>query len=263
MGEEYSYLIDSRLNVFRSDNDRWAIVIERLGYNPRAGFITIDLYHYGNCLDETNLVQDQSTNCYPIYPIDFDSFESTIQDECLLSDAKDWIVRGKPVPLYHEVKTYTAAGIEITELGRVRIEEAARLSILEYRELFRATDDELFKYLPGDLKKILVIDEWFHKDFRMAKNELLPNARLREIFDFNEKLEGVGGLSFDDFANLAKQQMLGDERRNNLEWKTNRPGSYETWQLIADALVSGDTEKYKPELSPNSSWKFWPESGSL
>ena len=36
LGHVYSYLIDTRLNIFRSDNDKWAIAAERLGYNPRA-----------------------------------------------------------------------------------------------------------------------------------------------------------------------------------------------------------------------------------
>lgn len=43
----YSYLIDSRLNVFRGDKDRWAIAVERLGYNPRAGTILLEIYYYG------------------------------------------------------------------------------------------------------------------------------------------------------------------------------------------------------------------------
>jgi hypothetical protein len=32
LGHAYSYLIDTRLNVFCGDKDRWAIVVERLGY---------------------------------------------------------------------------------------------------------------------------------------------------------------------------------------------------------------------------------------
>ncbi|HMV89871.1 MAG TPA: hypothetical protein PKA40_09545, partial [Cyclobacteriaceae bacterium] len=39
LGHVYSYLIDTRLNVFRGNNNRWAIAVERLGYNPRAGAI--------------------------------------------------------------------------------------------------------------------------------------------------------------------------------------------------------------------------------
>ncbi|MBK8628377.1 MAG: hypothetical protein IPN86_23345 [Saprospiraceae bacterium] len=53
LGHVYSYLIDTRLNVFRGDRDRWAIGVERLGYNPRAGAIILDINYFGNCL--TNL----------------------------------------------------------------------------------------------------------------------------------------------------------------------------------------------------------------
>ena len=49
LGHVYSYLIDGRLNVFKAD-DKWAIVSEILGYNPRAGSILLDISYFGNCL---------------------------------------------------------------------------------------------------------------------------------------------------------------------------------------------------------------------
>lgn len=41
------------------------------------------------------------------------------------------------------------------------------------------------------------------------------------------------------------------------------PGQQETFKLIAKVLVSKDTSLYKPVLSPNNHWKYWPQSGQL
>lgn len=50
LGDGYSYLIDCRLNVFKGDDDKWAIAAERLGFNPRGGSILLDIYYFGTLL---------------------------------------------------------------------------------------------------------------------------------------------------------------------------------------------------------------------
>ncbi len=37
----------------------------------------------------------------------------------------------------------------------------------------------------------------------------------------------------------------------------------ETFQLIADILVSKDKSKWNPTLSPNNDWRYWPGAGKL
>src|SRR5438552_16543829 len=49
LDEAYVYLIDTRLSAYRDDRD-WAIVIEKLGFMPRAvghGGIRVFMYYYG------------------------------------------------------------------------------------------------------------------------------------------------------------------------------------------------------------------------
>lgn len=58
LGNPYSYLIDSRLNIFKGENDEWAIVAERLGFTSPADAVTLDIYFFGNCL--TNLERQWS-----------------------------------------------------------------------------------------------------------------------------------------------------------------------------------------------------------
>jgi hypothetical protein len=115
LGHVYSYLIDTRLNVFRGDNDRWAIAVERLGYNPRAGAIVLDINYYGKFLTNLEYYNERPTSYYSIHPIDFDNFNETIDGESLKSDAKFWLVRGQQVSLSHNKQDYEDAGIELKE----------------------------------------------------------------------------------------------------------------------------------------------------
>src|SRR6478672_27633 len=48
LGHGYYFAIDSRLHAY-SDVDRWAMIVETVGYNPRGGDV---LHVYGNCLTD-------------------------------------------------------------------------------------------------------------------------------------------------------------------------------------------------------------------
>jgi len=165
LDEPYSYLIDSRLNVFRSDDDRWAIAIERLGYNPRVGCISLDIYYYGNCLINLESYNNRPTNSYNICPVDMKHFNSTVDH--LKEEAEFWIISKQKVPLSFDKQEYQDVNIDLDVYGpnQIRVEEAARLLITRNQELFRATDTALYKSIPADLNKILAVDSWYHKDF--------------------------------------------------------------------------------------------------
>jgi hypothetical protein len=42
-----------------------------------------------------------------------------------------------------------------------------------------------------------------------------------------------------------------------------RPGNSETFQQLADVLVTGEINCYNPSLPPNTDWRNWPEGGTL
>ena len=265
LGHVYSSLIDTRLNVFRGDKDRWAIAVERLGYNPRAGAIVLDIYYYGNCLINLEFDNERPTNVYSIYPIDFNSFNETMEDERLKSDAQFWLVRGQAIPLSHNKQDYTNAGIELDEYepNEISAEEVGRLVVSQNRDLFRATDIELYKSIPTDLKKTVVLDEWYHKDFLLQISPTMTDEHLHQVYEFNKNLTGLGGMTFEDFAQSFRQKEKLTDELNKEIWKNNRPSSYETWQLIANVIVTNDPKQYKPTLEPNTHWTNWPDSGSL
>ena len=41
------------------------------------------------------------------------------------------------------------------------------------------------------------------------------------------------------------------------------PSACETFQMLADAIASGDPSRYRPTKQPNTHWKNWPEGGTL
>lgn len=43
----------------------------------------------------------------------------------------------------------------------------------------------------------------------------------------------------------------------------SKPSSYETFQLIAEVLETGDPSRYQPTLPTNTHWSNWPNAGGL
>jgi hypothetical protein len=238
------------LNIFKGENDNWAIAGERLGYNPRGGCIFLDVYYWGNCLSNLyyHPVKDAGYNTFT--PIDWDSYQSTLtEEEYLRPDSKFWLVRGVEVPLSHSREDYLKAGIDLIEDETINIEEASRLVITKHRHLFRATDEELYQSIPSHLNKILVIDEWHQRDYLQ-----MP------VFEIDEShQESLGQEAYEKVLRSISEY----EEINRRQWQENRPSAYETWQQIAKVIVTGDPAHYQPTIAPNTHWKNWPQSGSL
>ncbi|WP_116789119.1 DUF7003 family protein [Flavobacterium psychrotrophum] len=264
LGHPYCYLIDCRLNIFRSDNGEWAIAAEKLGYNPRSGYVELEIYYYGNCLKNLEEYNGSFSNSYIVFPIDIHSYESTTDGEVLKPDAKYWLVRGEKVQLTHNKLTYKNAGIELKEYepGEINIEEAGRLTIINYHNLFRATDAELYKCIPKSLKKIMVLDTWYHRDY--DRSITIPSTdNLKKTYELNKSMMEKNGIDVNQFLNSMKDQNNRSQKMNEENYNINRPSSYETWQLIAKVISQNNPALYKPMFASNTHWKNWPESGSL
>jgi hypothetical protein len=266
LGHVYSYLIDSRLNVFKGDKDRWAIVGERLGYNPRSGGILLDIYYFGNCLTNLESYNGQDTNYYIVTPIKWDDFFETSEEEVLKPDARFWTIRETKVELSHNKEDYLNAGVELKEYKprEIRLEEVGRLLVVKHRDLLRATDQELYKSIPKALKKILVIDEWYHRDYMPLYEQHLSQDQINITYEVNKQHFGEGNfMDYESFVTQYKQDEKKRYEKSLQQWLENLPSAYETWQLIAKVIATGDTLLYQPTLAPNSHWKNWPESGSM
>lgn len=264
LNHPYTCLIDTRLNLFRSDED-WAIAAEILGYNPRGGRIELNIYYHGNCLVNLERYNSRDVNNYAVYPIDEESFQEAAPDELLSPTAQNLLVRGIQLDLSHDKSEYERAGIELVEFepDRITIDEVGRLLITRNEAIFRATDVELYKSIPQHLKKILALDEWHHKDFTVGPQKVMSAEDIVSTYDLNQQIGSLHGMTLANFTATirAQEERMGQFDRE--EWETARPSSYETWQQIAKVLATGDTRYYRPTLEPNTHWSNWPESGSL
>ena len=59
------------------------------------------------------------------------------------------------------------------------------------------------------------------------------------------------------------QVLLLDEWHHPNVVEEELPSEIESFQQIADVLVSGDASRYATRESPNTHWSNWPEGGTL
>jgi hypothetical protein len=140
----YVYPIDVRLHALR-DDAHWAIVIEDVGYMPRGQNVYDAVHVYGNCVD------DDFKNPDLLWRVaNWEELEDEDEPEFLRSDAAEVELRGTRVP--------------IDAPGGTPLAEVFRKLVPEHRELLLATEDELRKAVPGDLVRLLQLEEWRHPD---------------------------------------------------------------------------------------------------
>lgn len=138
----YYYAIDCRMSAF-SDAERWALIVETVGYNPR-GFDVYDvLHHFGNCL----------TTGGPGF--ENEDFLGRIDnmDEIEAEDEPETFAGAKPIRVRGEnLAVGAAAGTDLVDVFRSLVPP--------HRELFLATDAELRRRIPADIPRVLQLDEW-------------------------------------------------------------------------------------------------------
>lgn len=152
----YYYAVDARLHAFR-DEVRWALVIELVGYSPRAGNLIDVLHCFGNCLTEGEPgyghgdFLERVENMYEL--------EDVAEPEHLRLSGPSVVVRGHALPVD------AAAGDHLSDVFR--------LLVPEHRDVLLADADELRHRLPADLPRVLVLDEWWHRD--PQRHDQLPS----------------------------------------------------------------------------------------
>ncbi|MEU4151217.1 hypothetical protein [Streptomyces sp. NPDC026659] len=142
----YYQPVDARMSLFHGAGS-WAMVVELLGYVPRARRLTDVLHVFGNCLTsgEPGFGDD-----------DFLDRVENIPDLTENGDGRTWRgggcvrVRGRDLPLAEPA----AAGTPLVDVLRSLVPTA--------RPLFLADDRELRARLPADLPLVLQLDAWTH-----------------------------------------------------------------------------------------------------
>ncbi len=137
------------------DAARWALVVEAVGYNPRAGNL-IDVVHtFGNCL--TSGAPGYENEDFHGRIENMDDVESRDDPERYLG-ATGLVVRG------HAIGVDAPKGEELSSTFR-------RL-VPAHRDLLFGDDAEVRRRLPADLPQLLQLEEWNHPDlFEMPPSQ--------------------------------------------------------------------------------------------
>ena len=157
----YFYLVDARLRLFadpvepkdadatRGQSRRWALVVDIVGFNPRAGNLVDAVHTFGNCLTtgrpgfENEDFYDRIDNMDDVEPDDDDLMFTYVGS----------------VPMEVRGQYLTIDAPSGTELP-----DACRRLVPEHRDLILADEDEVRRRLPADLPELLRLDEWNHPD---------------------------------------------------------------------------------------------------
>ena len=149
--------IDVRLHVYRDDK-HWAVVIETVGFNPKARSVTDALTGYGiRAGSQLNRVEN-------------------IAD--LIDDDENYVggvpirVRGRDLAVEAPSGEYFA--------------EVVRDLVPEHRYLLLADESELRALVPPDLPEILRLEAWHHPDL------LVERPSREEVFQLLAKVLDTG-----------------------------------------------------------------------
>lgn len=140
LGHGYYYAVDARLHAY-ADRDRWALIVEAVGYGNRCLNLVDMLHVYGNCLTKGTFGFGSSLD-----RVDNMS-ELTTEDECeaYVGDVPI-MVRG------NALRVDGKAGEDIWRTFR-------RL-VPQHRDLLLADEAELREHIPADLPEILRLEQW-------------------------------------------------------------------------------------------------------
>ncbi|WP_329010298.1 hypothetical protein OG271_27415 [Micromonospora rifamycinica] len=144
----HSYLIAARLHAF-SDTERWALVVDTVGYDPRAGNVVDLLHALGNCLTGTNETWARK------FAHRIDNIAALFEGGPLASRYRQVppVVRGRAVPVVAAATTPP--------------EDLFRLLAPRHRDLLLAEDVEVRRLVPADLPQVLRLDDWHHPPLRV------------------------------------------------------------------------------------------------
>ena len=230
---KYNFFIDLEHGYFETagskihlyaDENRWAVVFEKNGYQNRHNSAEIELNYVGNCVSfHTYKYPERKyiTNSIRIILISPEEYERIscmdINDmetyESINPDSEEVNIRDVKVKIEHDYKKYENLGIKIQNNPKnlIRYGDLIRYINETNPNLVIATEEEIKTLLPKDLKKIMSIDSFY-------------------------------------FSSIYN--------------KEHPPSSQEIYQLIAKILMEKDSMLWKPTVPANNHWANW-KSGHL
>jgi len=224
---EHGYCVtaSSRIHLY-ADKNRWAIVLEKSGYQNRGGDAEIELNYFGNCINcpvdkypERNYI----SNSHNIVLISGDEYErirnkegsDMEQFELISPSANEVVVQGGKIKIEHDSSKYIHFGISPRNFDNpkhlIGFDDLVRYLNETNPTVISARENEIKEHIPADIPKLMTVGN-FH------------------------------------FESIYRHPAL--------------PSSQETYQLLAKILAARDPSLWKPTLKPNNHWSNW-TSGNL
>lgn len=145
LGHGYYYAVDARLHGYR-DAGQWALIVETVGYSPRAGNLIDVLHVFGSCLTSGEPGFDNGDFLDRVD--NWDEIEHPDEPETY---------RGGPVVLRgQKIAVAAKSGEDLVDVLR-------RL-VPRHRELLLAEEGELRRRIRVDIPEVLRLDQWNHPD---------------------------------------------------------------------------------------------------
>ena len=221
----YFETANSRIHLF-ADNQNWAIVLEKSGYQNRSNSAEIELNYIGNCIEypidkysKRNYITNTKRICL-IHSKEFERIENKLgsdmeQFELIDDSIKQVHIRDSLIKIELNSKKYEDIGIKLREHNNPRkligFGDLIRYFTETKPKIINATEEEVKSQIPKDLKKIMTIDKFHH-------------------------------------LSVYEEERL--------------PSQIETYQLITNVLINRDSTYWEPKLKANNHWSNW-ESGNL
>lgn len=219
----YVYLAATRLGAYRSASD-WALTIEVFGFSPRAGVPDLHVHTFASRLHARDAVDD-----------------------------------------------YVDAEAHANYLANNPHNDSRFFNPFDYDAWLEISDEEV---LADGVSHVVL------------RGEPVPLPPLETYAAFDIELRDPPTIEVHEacryFAATQRDRVLGTpaERRVSVppdltellvldEWHhpdliaDELPSATEAFQQLALVLETGDPDRYRPTLAPNTHWRNWPEGGSL
>ncbi len=220
----YVYLGATRLSLYRSDND-WAIVIEVFGFSPRTELPDTHIYTFSSRLQNRKSPTEYINRAaYDAYIADNQYNESRF---IYTISEGDWQDSDNTEFLAKDAQYASIRGKEIT-LPPIKEYSQYRIQL---ENSLRVKTFEFCRFLAATVK-----------------NEVLATPEERRINIQNE---------------LTQILQLEEWNHPNVVDPDARPSRSETFQQLAQVLMTGDPGFYQPAQPPNTHWGNWPDGGTL
>jgi hypothetical protein len=220
----YVYLAATRLSLFRGAED-WALVIEVFGFSPRSGVPDIHIHSFGSSLENRPVREDfVSADAHALDLVNNPHNQSNIVFPLDLTDCLD-----------------------------------------EENEEFIAENATSFK-LRGRTLDILKPSHFQNANIRLEASPRIQVFEFCRAIAESERTEVLATESEKRFNvpnDLEQLLVLEEWCHPDVADDNKRPSRSETFQQLADVLVTGDTSHYRPTELANTHWKNWPDGGTL